>query len=213
MPKSRVAIFTGGDLDAEFLKNLRADDILIGADYGAWFLVKNDLRPAISVGDFDSVTREQFDLIEKMSTRTISCDPIDKDLTDTELALEYAYTFKPEEIVIFGATGSRLDHTLANIQILFKTLKAKIPCSIQNKNNLIQITDSQITVHKTEYEYVSLIPLTTEVRGIYLDGFMYPLEDAVLTIGGSLGISNQISQKEATITIKEGVLLVVHSKD
>ncbi|WDH81086.1 thiamine diphosphokinase [Paenibacillus urinalis] len=213
MPNTRVAIFTGGDLHEEYIEKLNADDILIGADYGAWYLVHQQLKPTIAVGDFDSVSEEQYRRIEEYSHQVVRCDPIDKDLSDTELALKYAYSFHPAEIVIFGATGSRLDHTLANIQILSKTLKHGIRCSIINRNNLITATDSRITLHKNEYDYISLIPLTTEVRGIDLDGFMYPLSDAVLSIGDSLGISNQIVSSAGTITIKEGILLVIQSKD
>ncbi|MEK5057579.1 thiamine diphosphokinase [Paenibacillus sp. FSL H7-0326] len=213
MLNTRVAIFTGGELHEEYIEKLNADDILIGADYGAWYLVNQQLKPTIAVGDFDSVSEEQYKRIEEYSHQVVRCDPIDKDLSDTELALKYAYSFHPSEIVIFGATGSRLDHTLANIQILSKTLKQGVRCSIINRNNLITATDSRITLHKSEYDYISLIPLTTEVRGIDLDGFMYPLSGAVLSIGDSLGISNQIVNSTGTIRIKEGILLVIQSKD
>lgn len=213
MPNTRVAIFTGGDLHEEYIEKLNADDILIGADYGAWYLVNQHLTLNLAVGDFDSVSEEQYRCIEENSHQVVRCDPIDKDLSDTELALKYAYSFDPAEIVIFGATGSRLDHTLANIQILSKTLKQGVRCSILNRNNLITATDSRITLHKSEYDCVSILPLTTEVRGIDLDGFMYPLSNAVLSIGDSLGISNQIVDTTGTITIKEGILLVVQSKD
>ncbi|WP_211747843.1 thiamine diphosphokinase [Paenibacillus sp. Marseille-Q4541] len=213
MTIQRVIIFTGGSLEESYIKEIQSDDIVIGADYGAWFLVQHGITPELSAGDFDSVTEDQLRKIQQNSKQFVICDPINKNLSDTELALEYAMEMKPREIVIFGAIGTRLDHTLANIQIMSKVCKQGIECSIQNTHNRLTITDSVHIVHKNDFPYVSLIPLTNSVTGITLEGFMYPLQEATLSIGDSLGISNRLLGDKGTVTISEGLLLVIQSKD
>lgn len=213
MTIGRVLIFTGGSLKENDIKEIQPEDTVIGADYGAWFLVQHGITPDLSAGDFDSVTEEQLCKIKMSSKQFVICDPIKKNLSDTELALEYAIEMKPQEIIIFGAIGTRLDHTLANIQILSSVLKRGIACSIRNRHNRISVTDSVHVVSRNDFPYVSLIPLSNEVTGITLEGFMYPLHEAVLTIGDSLGISNRLLDETGTVTIKEGVLLIIQSKD
>ncbi|MNJ71295.1 Thiamine pyrophosphokinase [compost metagenome] len=80
-------------------------------------------------------------------------------------------------------------------------------------NNYVTLTGSSSIVQSRGYTYVSLLPLTPEVTGIYLDGFMYPLEDATLKIGQSLGISNRLLDTEGTVRIESGFLLIIQSKD
>ena len=213
MTIGRVIIFTGGSLEESDIKEIQPGDTVIGADYGAWFLVQHGITPDLSAGDFDSVTEEQLRKIQQSSKQFVSCDPINKNLSDTELALEYAIKMEPGEIIILGAIGTRLDHTLSNIQILSKVLKRGITCSIRNRHNRISVTDSVHVVSRNDFPYVSLIPLSNEVTGITLEGFMYTLHDAVLSIGESLGISNRLLHETGTITIKEGLLLVIQSKD
>lgn len=213
MTIERVIIFTGGSLEESDIKEIQPGDTVIGADYGAWFLVQHGITPDLSAGDFDSVTEEQLRKIQQSSKQFVICDPINKNLSDTELALEYAIEMKPQEIIIYGAIGTRLDHTLANIQSLSKVLKLGIQCSIQNQQNRITVTDSVHIVSKSDFPYVSLIPLSNEVTGITLEGFMYPLHEAVLSIGESLGISNRLLHEKGKVTVKEGLLLIIQSKD
>ncbi|MGF7047491.1 thiamine pyrophosphokinase [Paenibacillus sp. DS2015] len=213
MNQKRVIIFSGGSLSVDFLNEIQSNDFIIGADRGALFLIEHGLHPDISVGDFDSVTNEEKDKIRSMSGNILSCDPIDKALTDTELAFEIALKEKPTQILIIGGTGTRLDHTLANIQMLKLSLEHHTSCMIMDANNCINITNSILEVNRIGYTYVSLLPLTLEVTGITLKGFEYPLTNATLTMGHSLGISNRLIADKATVSIQDGLLLVIQSKD
>ncbi|MBA9084058.1 thiamine pyrophosphokinase [Fontibacillus solani] len=210
---NRVLIFTGGQIDPALLDEIRQEDIIIGADRGALFLIKHDIIPDIAVGDFDSVTPEEMEVIRAHSRELIACDAINKDLTDTELAIDLAIDKQPGEIVIIGALGSRLDHTLSNVHMLLRAMHHQITASIMDHNNYVTLTGSSSIVQSRGYTYVSLLPLTPEVTGIYLDGFMYPLEDATLKIGQSLGISNRLLDTEGTVRIESGFLLIIQSKD
>ncbi|MDT3424688.1 thiamine pyrophosphokinase [Paenibacillus forsythiae] len=213
MPARRTVIFAGGELSELFLRELDDEDFIIGADKGALFLVAHGVIPDIAVGDFDSITQEEFRRIEEQCPKVIACDPVDKDLTDSELALDLALKQQPEDILLFGVTGTRLDQTLASIQMMTRVLQRQISCSIMDLNNYVTITGSQALVQERGYTYVSLLPVTPEVTGITLEGFQYPLTDATLKLGQSLGISNRLVAPTGTVTILSGLLLIIQSKD
>lgn len=209
----RILIFTGGRLGSWALETIRQDDYLIGADRGALFLTSHGYTPDIAVGDFDSVSEQEMQLIERLSRHTIGCDPILKDLTDTEMAFELAIKQNPQQIVFIGALGSRFDHSLANVHLLLRCLKLNIEASILDENNEITLIDRSAIVKQSRFHQVSLLPLTSEVTGITLRGFQYPLRDASLSIGQSLGVSNVLVDPVGEITIRSGLLLIIRSMD
>lgn len=211
--KKRVLIFTGGELHPSYIKEITDDDFIIGADRGALYLVEHNVTPDIAVGDFDSVTSQEMDHILSYSKEVITCDAVNKDLTDTELAMDMAINCSPNEIILIGALGTRLDHSLANVHMLLRGIEHHISTSILDTNNYVTLTDSTYKVHDRGYTYVSLLPLTPIVTGINLKGFMYPLHNAVLKIGQSLGVSNRLLDKEGLVTIDSGLLLIIQSKD
>ncbi|MWV42286.1 thiamine diphosphokinase [Paenibacillus sp. HJL G12] len=213
MNQKRVVIFSGGELHPQYIKEIQSGDFIIGADRGALFLVSHHVKPDLAVGDFDSISSEELKLVRSMSEKIVECDPIDKNLTDTELAFEMAIREQPEFILLVGGTGSRMDHTLANVQMLNRALQHHIACAIMDQNNYITLTGSKIVVLDRGYKYVSLLPMTPEVTGITLEGFQYPLTDATLKFGESLGISNLLLDASGSVSISSGLLLVIQSHD
>lgn len=213
MPSNRVVIFAGGTLSQESLLLIDEGDFIIGADRGALFLVSHGVTPDISVGDFDSVSPGDLQTIKQGSKEIISCDPFDKDLTDSEMALELALNKQPESILLTGVTGTRLDQTLASIQMMTRALQRQVNCSVVDANNYITLTGSQTLVLDRGYTYVSLLPLTPEVTGITLQGFLYPLDNATLKLGQSLAVSNRLLAASGIVTIESGLLLIIQSND
>ena len=213
MKPTRILLFAGGNLGSWALRDIQKDDWLVGVDRGSLFLVRNGLIPHLSIGDFDSVSAEEMAEIERHSEAVSSCDPVMKDLTDTEMALTWAIEQQPEEIVLIGVLGTRFDHTLANVHLLQKGLQAQIDCRIVDEKNEIRLIDRECTIVSEHFANVSLLPLTPEVTGITLTGFLYPLDNATLRIGDTLGISNVLSAEKGTVQIKSGKLLVMKSKD
>lgn len=209
----RIVIISGGDVNEQLLQYIEVSDYIIGADRGALTLIEHGYVPDLALGDFDSVQEEQLARIKQVSKYYNSCDPIDKNYTDTELALQHALSMNPRSILLIGATGTRMDHTLANIHLLRIALDKQVPMTIIDQHNRIQLLDSQLVIQQEGYKYVSLLPLTLEVHGIELEGFAYPLHQATLTIGQSLGISNILVEQTGKISITEGLLLVIASKD
>ncbi|NEW08013.1 thiamine diphosphokinase [Paenibacillus sp. SYP-B3998] len=213
MKGKRIAIVTGGTLGEWTLEELREDDILVGSDRGALFLIEHGLQPHISMGDFDSVTAEEKDRIRSSSHAFLDCDPIYKDLTDTEMSFQWALEQKPASIVLLGALGTRFDHSLANVHLLRKGIEYDVPCTIIDASNEIMVIDQPTRIQRGRYTHVSLLPLSLEVTGITLHGFQYALHKATLQIGQSLGISNVLLMQEGLIELDSGLLLVIQSKD
>ncbi|PYE49228.1 thiamine diphosphokinase [Paenibacillus barcinonensis] len=213
MDYKRIVIFTGGLLAKEFIQEIQTDDIVIAADRGALYLIEHGIKPHIAVGDFDSISEAEREIVSNNSGKFVACDPVHKDLTDTEMAFETALDHEPTHILIFGATGTRMDHTLANVHIMVRAMQHHISCALQDEHNYMMLTTSSAVVETRGYTYVSLLPLTHEVTGICLEGFMYPLDQATIRMGQSLGISNKLLGESGTVTIDSGLLLIIQSKD
>ncbi|WP_138493486.1 thiamine diphosphokinase [Paenibacillus pinistramenti] len=210
---NRVLIFAGGNIIPDFKEHIREGDYIIGADFGAYFLMQNGIVPDIAVGDFDSMTPDQFSQLKEVCREVKAVDAVNKDLTDAELAFDIALNRQPSEILMFGVLGSRFDHSLANIQMMLRALQHQVSSSIWDKNNYITLTGSSAVVESRGYTYISLLPMTPEVTGITLEGFEYKLDNASLRMGQSLGISNKLENEQGTIRIESGLLLIVQSKD
>ena len=167
------------------------------------------------VGDFDSIDQEILKFYKNNSEITFHKLNSKKDNTDTDIALNLAINLNSSEILILGALGKRMDHALANIHILKEPLDKEIPCYLIDEYNKIYLTKKNLTLYKnkTYGKYISLIPMTTEVEGLTLEGFKYSLKDAILPIGKSLGISNEIEEDVANIQIKKGILIIIESRD
>ena len=213
MNLQRIVIFSGGRLGQWALDSLKPDDYLIGADGGALFLVDHGLRPDVALGDFDSVTPDQLRNIRLNSGETLDCDPIEKDYTDTELAFRLALSKGPAHIVLLGALGTRFDHSLANVHLLKAAAEQGVDAVIADEHNVIRLVSKELLLRGSGKPYVSLLPLSPSVRGITLEGFRYPLHEATLEIGQSLGISNVLEEERGAVRIRDGLLLVIESRD
>lgn len=211
----RIVIASGGELGGWAISEIRKNDFLIGADKGAIFLVENGLVPDLAIGDFDSVSASEKRYIQQVSRRFEDCDPVLKDYTDTEMAVERALAAAPPEIVLLGVLGTRFDHSLANIQLMVKCWERGVPCRIIDRHNELILTGpgTLLLRYKSRFSQVSLLPLTREVSGITLTGFRYPLADATLHMGQSLGVSNVLEEPVGHIEVGEGLLLVIQSID
>lgn len=209
----RIVIFAGGRLGDWALRHLSNEDTLIGADSGAIFLINNGIQPDIAIGDFDSVTETEMALIREQSSQTIACDPIDKNYTDTEMAFRLALDMKPSKLLLVGALGTRFDHSLSNVHLLSLAEALDIPAQIIDEHNVIELISKSTVITRGDRPLVSLLPLTERVTGITLIGFQYPLHEATLQIGMSLGISNVLHAESGTVQLKEGKLLVIRSQD
>lgn len=208
----RIAIVTNGNLDERFLTHIHRMDFVVGVDRAAYWLIIHGLVPHMAIGDFDSVSVKEFQKIKNI-VHDIRKFPKEKDKTDTELAIDEAVHRNPQELTIYGGIGSRIDHTLANISLLKILEKKHITARIVDSNNDMQITKSVIRLGRDSmYPYLSLLPYGSPAI-VSIKGCRYPLDHDIMRPNSSLGISNEIDDEEAIITVHKGSVLIIRSRD
>ncbi len=214
----KTLIVTGGTVDVPFAQSyLKQEqfDYLIAADSGIQFFIQSGITPDEVLGDFDSADPKQLSRLREKPQIVFHQYQPEKDAVDTELALELAMDKKSSEIHILGGTGTRMDHMLGTVRLLGFAMERGIRCYLVDAYNRIRLIQEPTILTKAgQYgDYVSLIPLTTEVSKVTLTGFKYPLHEYTLRGFTSLGISNEIVDDTAVVDFKEGILILVESRD
>lgn len=207
-------IIANGDLEysEKIIGIIREAGLIVCADGGARHLKALHICPHAVIGDFDSALPEDKLYFEEKNIKTISY-PSRKNETDTDLCVSWALLNHATDITLLGATGTRLDHTLANVFLLKKLAERGIPARIIDKHNTIHVVTDQIELKGRPGDLLSLLPITEKVAGITIKGLEYPLKDAGMEMGFSLGISNVFKETAAFVSVGEGVLMVIQSKD
>lgn len=176
-------------------------DFYIGADGGAYHLLCHGVSPDVIIGDLDS-----FKLKAPEETKLLKST--DQETNDLEKALLFAEEEKMEEVLIAGATGLRLDHTLKNISVLlqfqgrFKSLK------LIDDFGFHFIAEKNLKLKTRLHQIVSLFPVSGKVNGITTKGLKYPLKNETLQNGVRDGSSNEATGEEVEINFSDGALLI-----
>lgn len=211
--KSGLIVASGKIEDLEMLKEqIHLHDYILCADGGIKYLYDMNIKVDAIIGDLDSVDNRFPEYIKKNNIPIIKF-PVEKDETDTELAIEHLINQGCKEITLIGALGTRMDHSLANISLLKKIASYKVRGKIIDENNTIILSKKYQTIRRKENYYISIIPITQEGVRVSLKGFYYPLEDNLIDFGSTLGISNKIVQDKGEILVKEGQALIIESRD
>ncbi|HMU94098.1 MAG TPA: thiamine diphosphokinase [Anaerolineales bacterium] len=209
MFQKRIIIFANGELPNKEKARalLREDDFIIAADGGTRHAIELGRTPNIIIGDLDS-------LPVNLEPSTLNIEfmqfPADKNETDLELAIQHALTLNPQEVIIIGALGGRLDQTLGNIALISNLQPAT--CNLKLNDGLEEVffCHDHAEVNGAAGDIVSLIPWQGEVTGILTHGLKWVLQNETLYPHKTRGISNEMTGDTATIKIKSGLLLVVH---
>ncbi len=207
----RAIIFANG-LIADYsacCAHIRPGDLIICADGGAHHALTLGLCPHLVVGDLDSFPDGQRATLEAAGTRFLTY-PARKDQTDLELAIAAAQQAGITDVHLMGVMGGRLDQTIANLLLLAQDQWATLALSMSEGPETAWVMRTQIRIEGEPGDTVSLIALTPEVCGICTEGLEYPLNDGRLTFGSTLGISNMMLARWASVRIRSGTLLVVH---
>ena len=209
----RILIFANGhlpDLDAA-RAIIRSDDFIVAADGGTRHALALGLTPHLIVGDLDSITDWERKIMEAAGVQVIQF-PRDKNETDLELALQHAAEMQPEQVIIIGALGGRLDQTLGNIALLSDSRLPPLDLRLDDGVEEIYFCRSQAEVHGRSGELVSLIPWGAPVEGVRTEGLRWPLSDETLYPDKTRGISNELMDEQAAVRIRSGLLLIVHRR-
>ncbi len=218
-----VFIISGGSVQKDFAKdfiNKTSGDnkLIIACDKGYEHCISMNIKPDITIGDFDSISKDKFELMSSSDTELIKLNPI-KDDTDTEAALNIAIdkTTKKDCVYILGATGTRLDHVIGNISLIGLGLKKDRTVVIVDENNYIRMikANESITISKKEQfgKYISVFPYGGIAEGVSMTGFKYPLEKAIIKGFNTLTVSNEIVDEAANISLDKGYLIICETRD
>ncbi len=208
----RALIFVNGEFDhPEAARRLvRPDDLIIAADGGAEYALSIGVTPYVLVGDLDSISAQDLDHVTSAGGEIVRF-PTQKDETDLELALKYAARAGATEIVILAALGGRLDQTLANLFLMASPALSGVDVRVvAGKQEAFLIRAGQEVVVRGEPgDTLSLIPLGSDAEGVTVQGVTWPLDDDTLRFGLARGVSNELTEKRARISLRRGCLLCV----
>lgn len=210
-----VLIFANGDIENKVWLRPYLDDAVatIAADGGVQHLLSVGHMPDIVIGDMDSLSEGLRLQLETAETQFLAYPPA-KDETDLELALRHAVATYDGEVLIFGALGGRLDQTITNILLLtHPSLKGRrVQLVEQYQRAWLIDSDGPGRIAGAIGDKVSLIPLGGDVDMAHTSGLRWPLQDERLDFGVARGVSNEMTAVTATVTIKSGLLLCVHTR-
>lgn len=211
----KVLIVSSGSIkNCEILKKeIENNDYVICADGGLDHLMKIDKKPDLLVGDLDSLSLSGKQYIAEKDIEVMKF-PTKKNMTDSELAVEFAKKNNATDITLIGSTGSRLDHSIANIFMLRKLNLMGIKSKVVDDNNSIVYSRDYIEVLKdSDKKYLSVLPISLEGATVTLEGLVYPLDKYHIDYSSTIGISNEIYEDTAIIKIHNGEVLIIQSKD
>lgn len=224
-------IISGGRVEIEAMRAYLAGRTfrhIIAVDGGLLRAQELRLQPDYIVGDFDTLPEEKLKEYENRQDVQIRRFNPEKDDTDTQIAVELAIALETEqrneeeyragetsEVVILGAIGTRMDHTLANLCLLEKFLHAGIPAYAVDANNRISVHEKGFSLKRSQAygPFLSFIAMTAKVTGITLTGLKYPLENHTLLQENSLCISNEFAGEDATVSLASGILMMIEARD
>ena len=180
----------------------REGDFVIAADGGYRYCLAENLKIDLLLGDFDS-------LEEMPQAENVERFPVEKDDTDTMLALKKGLALGYRSFRIFGGTGGRLDHTLANLQALLYLARHDAVGWLYDKNFVYSaIKNETVTLKGAENAVFSVFAMNGPARGVSIRGAKYSAENVELQPDFPLGVSNHFLAGDVQITVKNGALII-----
>lgn len=183
----------------------KSDDLIIAADGGSAHLKRTVFQPDVVIGDFDSSAcpTEGAEVIRL---------PVEKDDTDMlaaiRLGMERGFRF----FRLYGGTGGRMDHTLANLQLLsFLSKRGARGLLVGNDTSFTAITDGALLFDEASTGILSVFAQGGTAFGVNLEGLKYPLTNATLLADYPLGVSNEFTGVPARVSVGSGTLLIVYT--
>ncbi len=212
----KACILLNGEVDnLNYIKDIIDNNdyrYIICADGGAKHLYKLNIVPNYIIGDLDSLEESIINYYKNKGV-DFKKFPKRKDETDAQLCIHLAKDLNALEIHLLGALGGRIDHTIANINLMYYIKELGINPIIKSKVEDIYMADSEvINIMGQKGDIISIIPAKGDVSGVTLKNLEYPLENANIKYGNPIGISNVMISNQCSIKVKNGCLIIVRNK-
>ncbi len=209
----RALVVANGDNKASYLQSIyKSYDLIIAADGAANVLHQAGIRPDIMVGDFDSVDSEVFIRFESQNIEIIRLKA-EKDYSDTHVALNIGINEGAGIIDLAGGFGSRWDHSIANLNLLYYCHEKGVELRLISEDNTAMLRgEGDFFLPFKSDSYISVFALFEDAV-VSLENLKYKLNSRALKRGESLGLSNEYQGDGRVIVSKGSVLLVESKKD
>ncbi|SHJ43521.1 thiamine pyrophosphokinase [Hathewaya proteolytica DSM 3090] len=190
----------------------KGENVIVCADGGANTAYKYNLDCKAIIGDSDSIDKEVKKHFKNKNCEFVEYSP-EKDYTDTELAIKYLIEEGIDFIIMLGCTGTRIDHTLANIGLMVDYAIKGCHIKIIDDNNIVQVVKSSKTISGPVGAIFSLQAFREDVTNLKIEGAKYPLNGIQLRSGSPLTVSNVFEEKNVSISFDSGILLLIFPRD
>ncbi|MEG1896119.1 MAG: thiamine diphosphokinase [Oscillospiraceae bacterium] len=185
-------------------KLIKAGDFIFCADGGYLEAKKQGITPNMIVGDFDSSEKPTD------TQAFVLALPAEKDDTDTYYIARHIVENNFTDALFCGVTGGRLEHTIANLQMLKFLAANRVNATIMDKTSQIMVlTDGKILLPPMENKYFSIFSMNEKAEGVSEKGAKYQLDGVEVTNEYPIGISNEFVGKEVEIQVEKGSLLLI----
>ncbi len=206
-------IIGAGDLTVGSIPYHKETDYVIAADGGLMYCGVLELEPDLIIGDFDSVDEEHkvaIDTIRELAPEKVISLPIEKDDTDMLAAIKVGLSLGYKTFRLYGANGGRLEHIIANIQLL-KFLKEQNAVGyMMDGNGMVLLAQNETICFKETMEgYINIFSMNEKAHGVTIRGLKYELENATITNDTPIGISNRFMGVKSEVTVEDGTLLII----
>ena len=210
-PHAAIIVMGGVAPDLGLAAALDSNDVIvIAADSGAVHARTAGLSIDIAVGDFDSIPPLLLEELEGTGVR-VERHPVAKDATDLELAIQVAIREGADVITVVGGHGGRVDQSFANAFVIASPTYAHISMHAILDSALVSVVHGGggVTFAGAPGDVVTILPLHGDALGVRSEGLEYPLRGETLTAGTTRGVSNVLLEREATVSLESGTVLVV----
>lgn len=210
----KALIISGGNPPSEKLVNsiLNKVDIVIGADKGCDTLDKFNIKTDYILGDFDSVNVKTLLAFEEKGIKKYKFKK-EKDDTDTKIAVDLAIEKGAKEIYMLGVTGTRLDHTLANIGLLGYCLDKGVRAYIVDENNYMYVTNKGLNLKGKKGQVISFRAYKEDIINFNIKGSLYDLKNYNLSVNDGITTSNEFVDSNISISFDSGTVMIIYTKE
>lgn len=204
----RCMIVGAGEIEISHIMHPQKEDYVIAADGGFEVLQEAGIVPHVWIGDMDSTRNNGCENSALQQVQVIKL-PREKDDTDMLAAIRMGLEQGCQEFLLYGSLGGRLDHTIANIQCLLFLKKHGANGRLYGKTEIVEVLQNETRTYPADMKgTISVFALEHEAKGVTEKGLKYEIEDAVLSSGFPIGVSNEFIGCESQITVREGTLLI-----
>jgi thiamine pyrophosphokinase len=213
-PTTVALVFAGGDpVDGGVAARLPESGpdspvVVVAADSGVEHALALGRDVDLVVGDLDSAAPAALDAAIAGGAE-VRRFPADKDQSDLELALGAARTAGAGRVIVVGGAGGRLDHFLANALLLASPSLADVDVEALVGNARITVVRHEARLTGAPGDVCSLLAVGGPARGVRTTGLRFPLHGEDLLPGSTRGLSNDLTDPVATVSLEHGALLAV----